>query len=217
MQTETDGVEFTGPTTPGILSRSPSTTRLRSHRAQYQDEPPFPKSKSSSQLLPPHPRQALRALKPRTQLQRPQQSSKSSTDWLLRAGAVLASEARESKGQSWLASRASSTSLVGYDDDDDHDDGQYNVSGAGLSRAEDTAFADDEYSPVSRRTSRGLSSSRRTSQRTSRVQSRVDLRTPLGARTPSRVGQVEGRENVFEDEFARGPDFVDEEEGGGGR
>lgn len=34
-------------------------------------------------------------------------------DWLLRAGALLADGARESKGQAWLVSRASSTSLTG--------------------------------------------------------------------------------------------------------
>jgi hypothetical protein len=35
------------------------------------------------------------------------------SDWLLRAGAVLSTEARESKGQAWLVSRESSTSLAG--------------------------------------------------------------------------------------------------------
>lgn len=39
------------------------------------------------------------------------------------------------------------------------------------------------------------------------MRSKAELRTPLGARTPSRL--VEGEENVFDDEFAMGPQFVD--------
>ena len=38
------------------------------------------------------------------------------SDWLLRAGALLSTETRESKGQAWLVSRASSTSLAGMHD-----------------------------------------------------------------------------------------------------
>jgi hypothetical protein len=46
------------------------------------------------------------------------------SDWLLRAGALISTETRESKGQAWLVSRASSTSLAGTPADaDDDDDG----------------------------------------------------------------------------------------------
>ena len=42
-------------------------------------------------------------------------------DWLFRTGALMSSEAREFKGQAWLVSRASSTSLVVARDDEDED------------------------------------------------------------------------------------------------
>ena len=79
------------PTTPGILSRNHS---FSSRKNSYID---LPKSKSSSQLS----------------------HRSSSTEWLQRTGAALTSEAREFKGQSWLVSRASSTSLVKDGDDDE--------------------------------------------------------------------------------------------------
>jgi hypothetical protein len=41
------------------------------------------------------------------------------SDWLLRTGAIMTTESREFKGQSWLVSRQSSTSLAGMRDDDD--------------------------------------------------------------------------------------------------
>lgn len=72
------------PTTPGILSRNHS---FSSRKNSYID---LPKSKSSSQLS----------------------HRSGSTEWLQRTGAALTSETREFKGQSWLVSRASSTSLV---------------------------------------------------------------------------------------------------------
>lgn len=155
------------------------------------------KSKSSSQLLPPHSRRANRALKPPRQKQ--DGLAATSTDWLMRAGAALASEARESKGQSWLASRDSATSLAGYEDD-------------GSRHRDEGAFADDEYSPVSTRHSRPPSfSPRKHSRRGSRALSRAELRSAAGTRTPGRVAEDE--ESAFDDEFAKGPDFVDAEVG----
>ena len=157
------------------------------------------KSKSSSQLLPLHSRRANRTLKPLKQKQKQDASAATSTDWLLRAGAALASEARESKGQSWLASRDSATSLTGYGDDESR-------------LREDSAFADDECSPVSTRHSRAPSfSSRKHSRRGSRALSRAELRSAAGTRTPGRVAEDE--EKAFDDEFAKGPDFVDAEVG----
>ncbi|KAF2461608.1 hypothetical protein BDY21DRAFT_376504 [Lineolata rhizophorae] len=43
-------------------------------------------------------------------------------EWLHRAGLAIAAEARESKGQAWLVSRASSTSLVRSSEDNDDSD-----------------------------------------------------------------------------------------------
>ncbi|KAG0636854.1 hypothetical protein HOY80DRAFT_1011028 [Tuber brumale] len=82
---------LSAPTTPGILSRSHS---LSSRKNSYID---LPKSKSSSQLS----------------------HRSNSTEWMQRTGAALTSEIREFKGQSWLVSRASSTSLVKGDDNDE--------------------------------------------------------------------------------------------------
>ncbi|KAF8421935.1 hypothetical protein EV426DRAFT_535649 [Tirmania nivea] len=86
------------PTTPGILSPTPSTY-FTPHESYISD---LPKSKSTTQLYG---------------------DSHASNVWMHRTGAALSSESREFKGQSWLVSRASSTSLVddnwaGEDSDD---------------------------------------------------------------------------------------------------
>ncbi|KAF3938339.1 hypothetical protein ABW19_dt0210339 [Dactylella cylindrospora] len=111
------------PSTPSILSRAPSRKRhLRSKPTQSVPGTPhldhsaavaaISKSKSSGHLLQSH----------RTQSSyfdyRPVRRNESS-EWVHRAGIALTSEARESKGQSWLASRASSTSLLDNDSSDD--------------------------------------------------------------------------------------------------
>ncbi|PWW75311.1 hypothetical protein C7212DRAFT_352472 [Tuber magnatum] len=80
---------LSAPTTPGILSRNHS---FSSRKNSYID---LPKSKSSSHLS----------------------HRSNSTEWLQRTGAALTSETREFKGQSWLVSRASSTSLIRDGDD----------------------------------------------------------------------------------------------------
>ncbi|KAI9680591.1 MAG: hypothetical protein M1817_004031 [Caeruleum heppii] len=173
------------PTTPGILSRSPSSARLRARQQQLA----IPKSKSSSYLL---------------KTTRPKKPANASSEWMLRAGAVLSSETRESKGQSWLVSRASSTSLV-------ENDGP-----------ESNSFADDEFSPVSTRDSKFFSSSRGGSRATSRVNSRrgsrlgskADLLTPLEPGSAGRRRDSDGpdKDTVFEDDFVAEPDFVDPDE-----
>lgn len=72
------------PSSPGILLRSHSFTRTSLKPTAL-----LPKSKSSSHL-----------------------HSNSSTEWMHRTGAALTCETRESKGQSWLASRERSASLI---------------------------------------------------------------------------------------------------------
>jgi len=111
---------------------------------------------------------------------------------------VIASSTRESKGQSWLATRSSSTSLVDAGDED----GEEDVVGEG-------EVADDEFSPVlSRRGSGSRFASARSSRRGSRVGSRVELGMSVGGK----LARGEGA-------FVEGPDFVDaveeEEEGEG--
>jgi hypothetical protein len=44
---------------------------------------------------------------------------KNDSDWMLRTAAMLSAETRESKGQAWLVSRQSSTSLAGLRDNED--------------------------------------------------------------------------------------------------
>ncbi|KAI9789704.1 MAG: hypothetical protein M1816_005879 [Peltula sp. TS41687] len=198
------------PATPATnLSRNPSSHRLRLKTTTPTTQL-LPKSKSSSHLPPPHRRHnpnhgALRPLT--TSRKSPQPQSSTSSEWLVRAGALLASEARESKGQSWLGGggrEKSSTSLVSYAGDDDyHEDGLYNNNdgdenddaGYYPSREDANAFADDEFSPVSTR----ASASRISSLRTSRIGSKVELALHAG-------GPLK---DVDDDAgFAVGPDFV---------
>ena len=185
------------PTTPGIFSRSSSTHRLHSQK-DHSDQESIPKSKSSSHLLPPpHRPRRNHAFRPLTRREPP---SSASTEWLFRAGAVLSSEARESKGQSWLISRASSTSPVSYARDDDED--QPSCYSDQADDVEDVAFADDEFSPLSTRHSRGGS----------RMASRGPSR--IGSRVGSKFNLQEGEEGIegygLEYDYAQGPDFVDE-------
>lgn len=132
------------PTTPRLLSRSPGGgggrrsggSRRASSRARGTSVPAgrMPKSKSTTQLV----RDSDGAPSSRTggAARRRNNNHKHShskdlslyadySDWLQRAGALISSEARDSKGQGWLVSRASSTSLAGglpadpADSDDD--------------------------------------------------------------------------------------------------
>jgi len=118
---------------------------------------------------------------------------------MLRTGALISSEARESKGQAWLVSRASSTSLTGMRDADEE---AYERE---LAREKELA---------SRRTSRRGSAigfegdiltpgSRYGSRSHSRVGSRSQIRTPL-----ERGGQDGYFSQAFNEESVAGPDFV---------
>lgn len=128
-----------GPTTPGILSRSPSRHR-HSHSSRnvtgnsksythlaFADtvEAGLRRTSKSSTGLLNTSGNNLRhktASKPRGKTTR--RKADNDSEWLHRAGTAIATEARESKGQSWLASRASSTSLLarGTGSDEDEDD-----------------------------------------------------------------------------------------------
>ncbi|KAF3906684.1 hypothetical protein ABW20_dc0110208 [Dactylellina cionopaga] len=99
------------PSTPSILSRNPSRKRTRpqvpglSVPATPRLDFKLQKAKSASHLL----------LERRTSSYFDTHHTtrrNDATEWVHRAGIALTSEARESKGQSWLASRASSTSLL---------------------------------------------------------------------------------------------------------
>ena len=93
---------------------------------------------------------------------------------MTRAGLATTSLLRESKGQSWLVSRHSSTSLQNIQSDDDDEDSLSRMAGS----HHRLHFADDEFSPETpRATSRWGSrfGSRAASARNSRRGSRSDL------------------------------------------
>ncbi|KAL8334653.1 hypothetical protein RB598_009082 [Gaeumannomyces tritici] len=114
------------PTTPGLLSHSPARSRSRSHTRNDGAiaAGTLTKSKSTTHL---HLRKSNGGghhknsgiLSPATKRRRDEaggglsSKDRNDSDWMLRAGAVLSGECRESKGQAWLVSRASSTSLAG--------------------------------------------------------------------------------------------------------
>jgi hypothetical protein len=216
------------PTTPSILSRSSSRVSL--HRPTLSTD--LPKSQSSTYLLPGHSKPQsvatlLSASGQRKKIRRDELSEKdrSDLDWLLRAGTAISFSTRESKGQAWLVSRASSTSLSGLRDEDEEEfenelareREQTSRRGSGNGPFD----ADDEFSPGTTRRSLSFGPATGTGSRplsrfgsraTSRRGSRAQLFTPLGG---ERDGYFDQRELVHE-EFIAEPDFVDIEDEGFG-
>jgi len=149
------------------------------------------------------------------------------SDWLLRAGAAISSSTRESKGQAWLVSRASSTSLTQQDEDEEELQQQLarereRTSRGGSRRGSVAAAfdADDEFSPMTTRRSLSFEPvtgggsrpmSRFGSRGNSRRGSRAQLFTPLSG--PERESYFDHRDFAQEDYMAE-PDFVDVEEEG---
>lgn len=113
------------PTTPRLLSRSPGpipgSARSRSRPRGSSTSTTLPKSKSTthldqpSLLSKPSQRPGQKRRKAGGVGQDDAITSGNDADWLLRAGALISTETRESKGQAWLVSRASSVSLGGSD------------------------------------------------------------------------------------------------------
>ncbi|KAK3397034.1 hypothetical protein B0T20DRAFT_247662 [Sordaria brevicollis] len=114
------------PATPRLISHSPGPhparaatmtgTGMNHSRGKSAPAARLPKSKSTTHLgsksgsksgaaSPTHKRRSAAAVAA--------DNERNLSDWLLRAGALISTETRESKGQSWLVSRASSTSLTG--------------------------------------------------------------------------------------------------------
>ena len=215
------------PTTPGILSRSSSRMSLRKPTGNA-----LTKSKSSTNITSPRlvlPKSSaipsggkLKRLsgKDDFSLSTFTAADRNDSDWLLRAGALISSETRESKGQAWLVSRASSTSLTGQlDEDEEALERQLarERESRRTSRRGSTADADDEFSPVTTRMSFGGGSSpasRYGSHPTSRAQSRAQSQRGSKANlfTPLPKSEKE-RESYFgEEEFIAEPDFVNVDE-----
>jgi hypothetical protein len=215
------------PTTPSILSRSSSRVSLQRPLSTG-----LPKSKSSTHLLA-NRAQSRSAATPlgKTDPQRKikryelnhgiiSAKDRNDLDWLLRAGTAISSSTRESKGQAWLVSRASSTSLTGLRDEDEEELQQELARERAASRrgsGNGTFDADDEFSPMTTRRSLSFGPATGTGSRSlsrfgsrgkSRRGSRAQLFTPLGG---EREGYFDQRDFVQE-EFIAEPDFVDVED-----
>lgn len=208
------------PTTPSLLSRSPrrGTSRTRHHSRQG-SATPLPKSKSAIHIGPQGrtPRSGTTSPGGHRRGQRKEESvsirGRTDSDWLLRAGVLISSETRESKGQSWLVSRASSTSLTGMqgdrdDDEDDHDPDMFEreriarenaIASKHASRRGSLGVYEGDESPLVSRTG---------SFHASRTGSRSQLITP---------GERASIEGYFTSQgppgdYAPGPDFVNLDE-----
>lgn len=207
------------PTTPSLLARSPvrpiSSTSKKGTTSSYGQgaaSPNIAKSKSATNLST---RPKSGATTPggyrrgaRRDIVRDAPPSATAaparvdSDWLLRAGVLISSETRESKGQSWLVSRASSTSLERLENDENNQKDIFEreraarealMSSRHTSRRGSLGFLlEDDVSPLLSRQGSGHAS-------------RSQLVTP-GERATIEgyfAGQVMG-----EDEFIPGPDFV---------
>ena len=222
------------PTTPSILSRSSSRVSMRKPNNLS-----LPKSKSSTHLLAARKQPRSGATTPGgTKLRRgvtreelnlssPSVKDRNDSDWLLRAGAAISSSARESKGQAWLVSRASSTSLTAQQDEDEEElerelareREQASRRGSRRGSAAAAFDADDEFSPVTTRRSLSFGPATGTASRpisrfgsrgNSRRGSRAQLFTPM-------AGEREGyfdQKDFAQEEFVAEPDFVDVEDEG---
>lgn len=211
------------PTTPSLLARHhvPPRAAAKGTMSPYGHgpaTPKFSKSKSATTLFV-RPKSGTKSgattpggyrRGPKKDLSRekdatPTAPAQGYSDWLLRAGVLISSETRESKGQSWLVSRASSTSLERLQRDQQDGDNDLDVfekervareillSSKQNSRRASLGFVlDDDESPV-------------LSRQVSRRASRSQLVTP-GERAVIDgyfAGQLMG-----EDEYIPGPDFV---------
>ncbi|KIE01167.1 hypothetical protein MAJ_03024, partial [Metarhizium majus ARSEF 297] len=200
------------PTTPRLLSRGPVTPRSRSHhRAPSAPSGPLSKSKSSTYLGA-----TGYGKKSRSGTSTPRRrdvlgnanGNENDSDWLVRAGALLSSEAREYKGQAWLVSKQSSTSLAGMRDADEEAferelAREREVASQRASRRGSSAMADDDATP---------NGSRFNSRFNSRKHSMADTRSHLG--TPIERAAAEG-DSYFPsspEAAIAGPDFVNLDE-----
>lgn len=232
------------PTTPRLLSRSAAHTRSNSPRRAVSstgsahhgtgDSVSLTKSKSASHLYQ-HPSKSSKRGKSASGTATPggrrrkagltddisdsgnRGMDRTDSDWLLRASALIGNETREFKGQSWLVSRASNTSLTGVRDAEEE---MYErelarerelASRQGSRRGSFTLPGMDEdlVSPTSRYGSRSHS---RIGSRSALA--KTPLRTPL--RTPHHERHIDSSSEYFAqnfaaaggDEYGAGPDFV---------
>lgn len=192
------------PTTPRFITHTPATPRSRS---QHRRTPSAPdgllKSKSASHLAATKKGSRSGTSTPKRRRDDILQAARhaNDSDWMLRTGAVVSTEAREFKGQAWLVSRQSSTSLAAYRDPNDDPFEQELLREREMVRRGSSAFGDDDTtSPVeSRHHSRFAS---RHHSVTERERSSA-LQTPLHSH---------GNGESYFPEAISGPDFVNLDE-----
>lgn len=130
------------------------------------------------------------------------------SDWLLRTGALMSSEAREFKGQAWLISRQSSTSLGAMDPDENAFETELarerDITSRRGSRRGSTAPNDEDSTPyASRFPSRAHSRSHSLTRPRSLLHSPLELSTAAD-------GSYFPRQEANDD--LPGPDFVNLDE-----
>lgn len=180
------------PTTPGILSRTASGKSLASRSYTHlafadMDERAASGSSTPTLLAPSKSTTALAKKKP-----------KSDREWFERIGAAVAGETRESKGQNWLMTRESSTSLVALADDEEP---RRPATSHGRRSSDSSRGAGRASRPGSR------PGSAKPSRRGSGVGSRVDL----ASLTPTWRSEQAVGEDYFGKRGFDGPDFVEDE------
>ncbi|KAE9986522.1 hypothetical protein EG328_005408 [Venturia inaequalis] len=206
------------PTTPSILSRSHSRQR-KGKKLFIQESPYAPNldmanqminSKSTSALLAhgqQHPSRRSTGTHSPVAVRHAKNPSQPDDEWLHRAGLAIASEMRQTKGQAWIVSRDSSTSLV------DQSAPEHSYTHDHLHAARPGPhFGDFEDGFVTPKFSRNPSRtpSAKTSRRGSRVGSKMDFMTPMDARTPAQWTA----DGYFDNLDTAEPDFVDMEDEG---
>ncbi|KAM3420777.1 hypothetical protein BST61_g4023 [Cercospora zeina] len=176
--------------------------------------------------VPLHPQQRGNRYNPRgrrsgaaTPTQKRQGTDVSADSWLTHTSAMTSALVREDKGQSWITTRQSSTSLAPPTDseDDDEDDNYEEMAALAASTAKmqqqsssygHSGYAYEGGSPVSTRQSRSAWGSRYGSRTASTRTSR--LASPVGTRTPRRFSSDRPQNAGFFDNFA-GADAMAEE------
>lgn len=198
------------PTTPGLLSNSPARSSSH-HRHASTPGAHLPKSKSATHLASRGRQSRSGNASPGHHRRRKDDSGalsardRNDSDWLLRAGALISSEARESKGQAWLVSRASSTSLTGmHDEDEDLFERELarerELTSRHTSRRGSLGILDDETPNGSRLGSRSQS----------RAGNRSQMLTPLERHSID--GYFPHHSHLAEEAHLAGPDFVNLDE-----
>ncbi|KAK4214481.1 hypothetical protein QBC37DRAFT_150415 [Rhypophila decipiens] len=219
------------PTTPRLLSRSPGGTSRSTSRSGAR----LPKSKSATHLVAapiaqgrhrsnghshgPHSAVGCRSLSfhapPNVRRKGHNHDDRKDSDWLLRTGALISTETRESKGQAWLVSRASSTSLAGLHDPEAEPFERELASGSRRGSVHEgdiyhhhTASLYSHHSPTH---------SRHPSRSQSRVGSRANIMTPSDRRSMDVGGYFPTASPAAIDDdddesLYEGPDFVNLDE-----